>query len=274
VATDLSRHVGADQPFYGVQPVGLDGETPPLTDLVAMARRYVEEIRAVAPHGPYYLGGYCMGGVIALEMARRLEAAGERVALLCAIDSDIEKHVHALSAPLLGRRALRAALDARARAQDIGASPGDLGRPLRLLGERLRVLAGGFGGALVGDDDLREAALAMPGMEDWPEDYRRMVPFNLRAALGYRAAPWSGRVLLVRRDAPLLPAGLEDPSWGWRLVARGGVEIRRVEGAHDEIMNEPHVRRVAAILRAGIDEARARWAAEQGPTGASPRAAP
>ena len=45
-----------------------------------MARFYLEEVRALQPHGPYYLGGYCFGGNVAYEMARQLRAQGERVA--------------------------------------------------------------------------------------------------------------------------------------------------------------------------------------------------
>src|ERR1022692_1664380 len=56
---DLSRHLGLDQPFYGLQAQGLDGSRPPLTTIEEMAALYVKEIRRSQPHGPYFLGGYC-----------------------------------------------------------------------------------------------------------------------------------------------------------------------------------------------------------------------
>jgi non-ribosomal peptide synthetase component F/thioesterase domain-containing protein len=83
----LSQHLGKDQPFYGVQSQGLDGKHPLLTRIEDMAELYVREIRRVQPHGPYFLGGYCMGGTIALEMAQRLTAEGEKVALLALFDT-------------------------------------------------------------------------------------------------------------------------------------------------------------------------------------------
>lgn len=84
---DLSRHLGLDQPFYGLQAQGLDGNLPPLTTIEDMATLYVREIRRVQPHGPYFLGGYCGGGAIAYEVAQQLQAYGERVGLLALFDT-------------------------------------------------------------------------------------------------------------------------------------------------------------------------------------------
>ncbi len=84
---DLSRHLGPDQPFYGLQAQGLDGSCPPLTTIEDMARLYAKEIRKFQPHGPYLLGGYCMGGTLAYEVARLFRAAGEEISLLALFDS-------------------------------------------------------------------------------------------------------------------------------------------------------------------------------------------
>jgi thioesterase domain-containing protein/acyl carrier protein len=84
---DLSRHLGPDQPFYGLQSQGLDGKRDLLPRIEAMASLYVEEIKKVQPHGPYYLGGYCLGGTIALEMAQQLRASGQEVAIVALFDT-------------------------------------------------------------------------------------------------------------------------------------------------------------------------------------------
>ena len=84
---DLSRHLGDDQPFYGLQSKGLDGSCSPLTHVEEMSALYVEEIRRVQPHGPYFLGGYCMGGTVAFEVAQQLRAQGDSVALLALFDT-------------------------------------------------------------------------------------------------------------------------------------------------------------------------------------------
>jgi len=84
---DLSRHLGSDQPFYGLQSQGLDGKRDLLPRIEAMASLYVDEIKKVQPRGPYYLGGYCLGGTIALEMAQQLRASGQEVAMVALFDT-------------------------------------------------------------------------------------------------------------------------------------------------------------------------------------------
>jgi len=84
---DLARRLGPEQPFYGLQAPGLDGSCPPLPRVEDMAALYAREIRKMQPYGPYFLGGYCLGGTIAFEVARQIQAQGERVALLALLDT-------------------------------------------------------------------------------------------------------------------------------------------------------------------------------------------
>jgi thioesterase domain-containing protein/acyl carrier protein len=84
---ELSHHLGKDQPFYGLQAQGLDGDTPALKTVKEMAALYVKNLRRVQPQGPYYLGGYCMGGTVAYEMAQQLLASGQPVGLLALFDT-------------------------------------------------------------------------------------------------------------------------------------------------------------------------------------------
>src|SRR5262249_17511752 len=87
VCGDLCRRLGSDQPFYGLQACGVDGRRRPLPSVEAMAESYLTAIRQVQPTGPYVLGGYSGGGVIAFEMARRLIEFGQEVALLVMFDT-------------------------------------------------------------------------------------------------------------------------------------------------------------------------------------------
>ena len=82
---NLSRHLGTDQPVYGLKSRGLDGREE-LGSIEEMAAQYVADIRALQPRGPYHLGGYCFGGNVALEMARQLRQQGEEVALLALLN--------------------------------------------------------------------------------------------------------------------------------------------------------------------------------------------
>lgn len=84
---DLARHLGPDQPFFGLQSKGLDGNQAFYKHIEDMASHYVKEIQLVQSNGPYLLGGYCMGGTVALEMAQQLCAQGHRVALLALLET-------------------------------------------------------------------------------------------------------------------------------------------------------------------------------------------
>jgi amino acid adenylation domain-containing protein len=87
--TPLSRLLGAEQPFYGLQAQGIERRGIPDYTLQAMARRYARLIRDVQPSGPYLIGGHSLGGAIALKVVHLLEAAGEKVALLAVFDATL-----------------------------------------------------------------------------------------------------------------------------------------------------------------------------------------
>src|SRR5262249_39074683 len=85
---DLARHLGQDQPFYAFQARGLDNDTQEaVSDVETMAEQYIEAMRRVQPVGPYQLGGWSMGGIVAFEMARQLHALGQSVSLLALLDT-------------------------------------------------------------------------------------------------------------------------------------------------------------------------------------------
>ncbi len=83
----LAKRLEPDYPLYGLQSQGLDGQSKPLQTIEEMADRYLQEIRTVQPTGPYLLGGYCLGGTVAYEMAQRLVAGGEKVAMVAMLDT-------------------------------------------------------------------------------------------------------------------------------------------------------------------------------------------
>jgi amino acid adenylation domain-containing protein len=81
---ELARAVGPDQPFYGCQPPETNGD---VLDFESLIRHYLSAIRGAQSKGPYHLSGYSSGGLIAFELARRLEQAGERVEFLGLLDT-------------------------------------------------------------------------------------------------------------------------------------------------------------------------------------------
>lgn len=83
----LVRYLPPDQPVYGLEPLGMDGQQFPHTCLKAMAAYYIQEIQKLQPQGPYFLVGRCFGGVVVFEMAQQLSAQGQKVALLGILDT-------------------------------------------------------------------------------------------------------------------------------------------------------------------------------------------
>ncbi|MBP6392027.1 MAG: amino acid adenylation domain-containing protein [Flavobacteriales bacterium] len=83
----VPRYLGEDQPFYGYFHQGEDGHPIAYTSVERIAQHFIQELRSARPHGPYLLGGYSFGGIVAYEMACQLVAAGEQVPLLALFDT-------------------------------------------------------------------------------------------------------------------------------------------------------------------------------------------
>lgn len=84
---DLARHLPPDQPFYGLESLGLNEERKPYTQVEDMATHYINAMLAVQPQGPYLLGGWSFGGLVAFEMAQQLQAQGQQVSFLGLFDT-------------------------------------------------------------------------------------------------------------------------------------------------------------------------------------------
>jgi amino acid adenylation domain-containing protein len=227
----LARELGPDQPFYSVTPHGLDGGPLPWS-IEAMAADRLAAIRAIRPTGPYRLGGFCNGGVIAFEMARQLERLGESVEVLLLIDS------RALNAPPGYRLASRAT---RWIARALGwseASRRALYLRLRLFDEAFRDSARPGGGGRARfvlrkvravSGRVRATAASHTGGGEIGEQSTLFPAYGARLR-DYVPGRYAGRVALFRSshldDKP--PGG---PTAGWRHVA-GHVDVHPLPGSH------------------------------------------
>ena len=221
----LAAQLGPAQPFYALMPHGLDGEAIPRT-IEEMASDHLVTLRAVQPAGPYRLGGHCNGGIIAFEMARRLEAEGERVAVLVMVASDVRSAASAL--PPAPARSWRGLLHSGWRhlrrtggnvAVPTSPPPVADSRGARALAERQRA------------HDERFAA------------YRRVL-------LAYAPGRYGGRVVLLWPEEQRGRHG-GDPTHGWGAVTTE-LEIRAIPGGHLTCVTT-HVREVATELRRTLD---------------------
>ncbi|MTJ47693.1 non-ribosomal peptide synthetase/type I polyketide synthase [Dolichospermum sp. UHCC 0259] len=85
---ELVSYLPPDQPVYGLQAKGLDGKEEPINSMVEMAANYIQEIRRLQPHGPYFIAGHSFGGAVAFEIAQQIHAQGEKVAIVAILDME------------------------------------------------------------------------------------------------------------------------------------------------------------------------------------------
>jgi thioesterase domain-containing protein len=252
--TNLSRHLGLDQPVFAFSSRGLNGQEE-FTSIEEMAAQYVADLLAFQPRGPYRLGGYCFGGDVAYEMARQLEARGRKVALLalmnCAPPNSSYGRVQwtPLFVLKFAHNFYRFATEAlRGTAEERRVF-------LKWLKMNLiRLFKGRFGRQRkAGVEKLVEE---VEGSLELPSDVRGLWRTHLRALINYHPQPCSSRVTLFRSRAhPALCSF--DYQCGWGELAAGGVSVTVVPGSHESILTEPHAHAVAAAMKECLDKLQA-----------------
>jgi thioesterase domain-containing protein len=241
---ELARRLGPDQPFYGLQARGLDGESEPLDTVEALAASYVRAVRGVQPHGPYHLGGWSLGGVIAYEMAHQLREAGEAVELVAMIDSYVPETVPDTE-PNLDR-----ALAVGLFAQDLmGVSLADLDVDTA----ELATLEPEAALAKVLEAAARTGALP-PGVEAANATALFQVfEANLEAARRYHPPAMAQRVLRIQAEDLADDTGTGDG--GWTALVGDRLESHRLPGTHYTLLREPVVQTVAELLAKALRDA-------------------
>jgi len=254
---DLARHLGKEQPFYALEDPATTQEQVQSVCIEEMATTYCEHIRRVQPHGPYLLGGWSFGGLVAFEMAHQLSGQGESVRLLALIDT----RPPAISGQLAdGDDACMLAQFARAEARREGKAlflPEHEGqvpeeeRLMQIVQEMKRI---GLLGPEVG---LR-----------WVRRFLAQARAKTQAVRQYQPPRYAGPLTLLRtvegitadlQQLPTRPAqAYYGPAYGWDLCCTQPVEVYQVPASHLTIVVEPFVSTLAAHLRACLHRATAR----------------
>jgi amino acid adenylation domain-containing protein len=209
----LARRLGAQQPFYALQARGVDDEQEPHTQVEAMAADYLEAVRTIQSHGPYLLGGWSMGGLIALEMARQLHAQGEEVRLVALFDTKAPDGEEEMTddASLLASFALHLGLSKEQIEEAADAS----------------VLLEHAKAASIIPHDMSLARLSQQF---------RVFKANVRAARSYRLNDLPANIALFR-------ATERSPGLGWE-----NLEVYDTPGSHMTMLREPNVSVLAERL--------------------------
>lgn len=232
----LARHFGPDRPFYALRDPR-PAEERGFHSLEEVAERYAQAVRAVHPHGPYLLGGHCLGGVVAFEMAQRLVAAGEQVGLLALVDAATPGY------PSFTRHSSLYLAELCRQLVSLSQGRGSDGRLLegvRALWRHIR----------------RQVETSLERLKVRSSDGQPGRPAidvaqaNQRAAQLYVPRIYPGRIAILCVEDHLQTGSPLDRRLGWRELAAGGVEVHLVPGDHFTSLVEPDVRELAARIRA------------------------
>ena len=241
----LARHLGSDQPFYGLQARGLDGEQMPHTQVEDMAAYYIEALQTVQPQGPYLLGGHSFGSKVAFEMALQLLHQGQEVALLAILDTP---------APLPTNKPVEVEHDDDARyLTELAMTIEQLvGKKLSVSYEHLQPLAP--------NEQLNYILERLKTANVFPPEAKLS---QLRGLVQVFKANHQTHYVpheVYPNQITVFPASeqfWDDPAMGWDQVSSEPVETYSVPGDHNTMLAEPHVRVLAEKLRACLDKAQA-----------------
>jgi amino acid adenylation domain-containing protein len=236
---NLARHLGLDQPFYGLQTPDFGDNRRPYETLQEMAADYIKELRQLQPEGPYHLGGWSSGGLVAFEMAQQLARDSQEVALLALIDTAVPSH------------------NGNEEYDDASLLAGLAHvHNLSITVEELR--------SVPADEQFRYALeKANLGDAVQVEQLRRLLEAgrtNLRAGQHYRPQRYPNRITLFRstevrpdEEGEAKFKIYDDPALGWSEFSSEPVEIHHIPGSHFTLLTEPHVEVLAARLKGCLE---------------------
>jgi thioesterase domain-containing protein len=231
---ELARQLGPEQPFYGLQSVP-HAHCEARAGIESMAARYVEAIREVQPVGPYRLGGWSMGGLVAFEMARQLHGLGEDIELLALLDT---------AAP--DRQLLEGLEDADLAAlfvQDLGRL---YGYDLQISAAELRGVATSLWPAHLLDKIRTAETLPFEIQPEWLGQRLEAFQANLRAMEQYDPSPYPGRLTLFRTAGQTeIP---RSSAIDWVELTIGGFDLRPLPGDHFTFLQPPYIEEWIADL--------------------------
>ncbi len=221
----LAALLGPEQPLYGFQQRGLDGQGEPHTRIEDMAAHYIAEMRNVRPHGPYHLAGACLGGVVAFEMAQQLRLQREDVGLVLLVDCFLPGKLNHFRDDSSRSKVLWR-LDRKIGEILLEAAPGPLGYTVafRNVVQRIR--------------QERRRARALANIDQ----------ANANAMSTYVALPYPGRLVLFWATDAVFRA-YQDRRLAWADIAEQGLEVHVVPGNHLSIMEPPQLAYFAETLK-------------------------
>jgi amino acid adenylation domain-containing protein len=245
----LAQYLLPDQPFYGLQAQGLDGKRSPLTSIPEMASNYIKEMQRIQPQGPYFLGGFSLGGQIAFEIAQQLHALGQEVRLLAVFDCGSPLVTQSNGDPTNTKPKTRWELSFSHLNNLLNLKPRD---QINYLWERINWHLTVGKASIFYKSYLRYIKRSFLDLR-----ILDVASANHQAFRSYVAQEiYPGTVTLFLSASSFQK--LEDNPQLWDKAATGGVEIYQIPGAiHTTLMEEPNVRLLAEKLTVCLQQVQA-----------------
>ncbi len=229
-------------------------EDAQLESFEGMVSRYVGDLLAFQPAGPYYLGGHSYGAAVAFEMAQQLQRGGHQVALLAILDyTPVADYYKVKLTPQLIVRYVRNLPYWAAGFYRRGGN-GMLFSAKRKLEKVLAALANGA--PLLESSNGVEVEDVLADRKQAAPEFLAFMQHQVDLVQKHVFAPYPGRITLFRARAQPLFCSF-DPEMNWGALALGGVDVREVAGAHHTMLSGPYVERLAAELQCCLDETQA-----------------
>lgn len=249
----LATLIGEDRPIYALQCRGADGSPLMEDSIEEMAARYLEEIRAIQPEGPYLLGGYCFGGILAVEAALQLEASGRETAIVVMINS-VTRDYPRNTLPSISRlKKISGRITDRMALEWSNLAGKPFREKLKRIGARVgRTISLAAAGAEKTADSLLSALGCGFGKHSLTYHLEKLAENNDDAWLRYPPKRYAGKVLFFR--AARQPRELSpDPMLGWKDFLVGKTTAYNIEGFRQNMLDEPAVGVIAKSISAELD---------------------
>ncbi len=242
---DLAKRLNSNRSVYGIQARGLNGEGHIHHSIEEMAADYIKAIKTVQPKGPYHIGGYCMGGSVAYEMALQLSQKGESVANVFLLET--------YNACMLDQEALK-----KTRIKEKIEN-------IKFHFENVKSLSGKEKVAFVqrkAETALKRTSARISritssiGLGD-KKEIKSHITLTLRdindqSQMQYRPKDYKGKVVLLRPKVSFTTES--DPKFGWGDFVQGGFKIYNLDVAPRGMLAEPFVKQTSSIIESEINQ--------------------
>jgi len=239
---NLVRELDAEHPCYGLQAAGLDAQTIPVADIPTIASNYIAAIQAVQPQGPYILGGWSFGGLVAYEMAQQLQAQHQDIAQVLLLDSYLIEAEYVQAEPHPSQMLTQFIRD--------------------IMGLALATFEQNLESSVEQSIDVQlqqlQQQLADRGLRLEFEQLQAMFNVfktNTQAMYRYQVQPSNAKVMLFQStNSQSIEQRFGDSTSGWSRYTDDQLTVYKLTGDHFSMIHAPYVHELAAYINQALHQ--------------------